>query len=117
MTTWLFEPSVDETTPGEFLDVTLRFDGDVTVCLLAGRLCAYTSPTLDAWLVQLRENDRRTVVVDGQHLSSISSDGAAVLVDHAARFRSIGGRLVVRAPSNPARRVLELCGAGDLLEA
>ena len=117
MTTWLFEPAADEHAPGEFLDVTLRFEGDVTVCLLTGRLCAYTAPTLDAWLGQLHDHDRCTVVVDGHDLGSMSSDGAAVLVDHAARFRAAGGRLLVRAPSNPARRVLELCGAGDLLEA
>ncbi|HEX4901404.1 MAG TPA: STAS domain-containing protein [Acidimicrobiales bacterium] len=116
MTTWLFEPTVGETAPGDFLEVTMRFEGDVTVCLLSGRLCAYTAPTLDAWLVQLHDHDRCTVVVDGQDLGSISSDGAGVLVDHAARFRAAGGRLLVRAPSNPARRVLELCGAGDLLE-
>jgi len=116
MTTWLFEPTVAEPTPGDVLDVTLRFEGDVTVCLLAGRLCAYTAPTLDAWLVQLRENGRHTVVVDGSGLGSISGDGVDVLAANADRFRDSGGRLVVRAPSAAARRVLEICGSDDLVE-
>lgn len=116
MTTWLFEPTVTDPTPGDVLDVAFRFEGNVTVCALAGRLCAYTAPTLDAWLLQLLENDRRTVVVDGSGLASLSSDGVDVLVANAERFRSAGGRILVRSLSPAARRVLEICGSDDLVE-
>lgn len=116
MTTWLFEPTEADPAPSDVLEVTFRFEGDITVCALAGRLCAYTAPTLDAWLLQLLENDRRTVIVDGSDLASISSDGVDVLSAHAERFRSAGGRILVRSLSTAARRVLEICGSEDLVE-
>lgn len=115
MTTWLFDPSHDPAA-AEVLDITLRFEGDVTLCVLDGPLCAYTAPTLDDWLSQLHENDRIRVIVDASHVASLSTDGVDVLVDHADRCRLAGGRLQVRAPSSAARRVLRLCDAQHLVE-
>jgi anti-anti-sigma factor len=117
MTTWLFEPATDEPSPGEVLDIALRFEGEVTACVLTGRLCAYTAPTLDAWLGQLHEHGRLRVVVDASELRSLSGDGVDVLAEHARRFRAAGGALHVRSPSKAARRVLELCDAEHLLDA
>lgn len=115
MTTWLFEPGVAGDTARDILEITLRFEGEVTVCVLDGPVCAYTAPTLDSWLGQLRANGRRRVVVDAAEVDSLSSDGVEVIAAHAARLRADGGALQVRAPSAPARKILELCGAGHLL--
>lgn len=117
MTTWLFDPTDDDSPAAEVLDITMRFEGGVTLCVLDGPLCAYTAPTLDDWLGRLQENDRTQVIVDASHLTSMSSDGVDVLLDHAARCRRAGGRLQVRSPSSVARRVLRLCGAQQLLES
>lgn len=115
MTTWLFEPSIDDAGARDVLDITLRFEGAVTVCALDGPLCAYTAPALDAWLGQLRANGRHRVVVDASDVDSMSSDGVEVIAAHAARLRAAGGHLEVRSPSVVARRVLELCEAGHLV--
>lgn len=115
MTTWLFGP-VHHDDPREVLDITLRFDGDVTVCRLEGPLCAYTAPVLDAWLDQLHRNGRHRVVVDAGGLDSLSGDGVDVLLDHAARLAATGGCLRVRRTSIAARQVLRLCGAEHLVE-
>lgn len=115
MTTWIFDPVTDEAVR-DHLEITLRFDGDVTVCALDGPLCAYTAPVLDGWLGQLHENDRHHVIVDVTGVPSVSSDGVDVLAHHAERFRAVGGALQVRAPSVVARRVLDLCDAGELVE-
>lgn len=116
MTTFLFEPGVEGAGARDVLDITLRFEGPVTVCALDGPLCAYTAPVLDAWLGQLRANGRHRVVVDARELDSLSSDGVEVIAAHAARLRVAGGHLQVRSPSPVARRVLELCDAVHLVE-
>lgn len=116
MTTWLFEPATDRLAERDVLDITLRFEDDVTVCVLEGPLCAYTAPALDGWLEQLHDNGRRRVIVDAAEVASMSSDGVAVLAGHAARFRVAGGALLVRGASTVAHRVIELCGASHLVE-
>lgn len=116
MTTWLFEPTVDGGGATDVLEITLRFEGEVTVCVLDGPVCAYTAPVLDGWLEQLWANDRHRVIVDATEVESLSSDGVEVITAHAARLRAAGGHLQVRSPSTAARRVLELCQAGHLVE-
>lgn len=116
MTTWLFEPATDRPVERDVLEITLRFEGDLTVCVLDGPLCAYTAPALDGWLEQLHDNGRRRVIVEAGDVASMSSDGVAVLAGHAARFRVAGGALLVRGASAVARRVLEGCGASHLVE-
>jgi anti-anti-sigma factor len=116
MTTYLFEPAVEGAEARDVLEITLRFEGPVTVCVLDGPLCAYTAPVLDGWLGQLRANGRHRVVVDASGLDSLSSAGVEVIAAHAARLRVAGGHLQVRRPSPVARRVLDLCEVGHLVE-
>lgn len=116
MTTWLFEPGIDGATATDVLEITLRFEGDLTICVLDGPLCAYTAPTLDTWLGQLQANGRHRVIIDAADVDSMSSDGVEVLAAHAARLRASGGVLQIRSPSVVARRVFELCGAGHLVQ-
>jgi anti-anti-sigma factor len=116
MTTRLFETGADERAERDVLDITLRFDGDITICMLDGPLCAYTAPALDRWLEQLHDNGRSRVIVDAGGVASMSSDGVAVLAAHAARFRVGGGALGVRNASQVADQVLQLCGARHLVE-
>lgn len=116
MTTWLFEPTVEGGGAADVLEITFRFEGEVTVCVLDGPLCAYTAPVLDGWLGQLRANGRDRVVVDASQVDSLSSDGVEVIRAHAARLQAAGGHLQVRSPSTAARRVLALCQADHLVE-
>ncbi len=74
-----------------------------------------TAPALDGWLEQLHDNGRSRVIVDAAGVASMSSDGVAVLAEHAARFRVGGGGLRVRNASRVAHQVLELCGARHLV--
>lgn len=116
MTTWLFEPGIDGATPVGALDITLRFEGDVTVCELEGPLGERTAPTLDSWLGQLFVNGRHRVIVDAAAVDSLSNDGVEVLAAHAARLRADGGVLQVRSPSAATRRVFSRCGADHLVQ-
>jgi anti-anti-sigma factor len=96
MTTWIFDPTTDHRDPGDALEITLRFEGDVTVCVLAGRLEAATAPDLDAWLDQLLANGRCQVLVDLRALDALSAEGLAVVDAHAERFTAAGGHLQTR---------------------
>ena len=116
MTTWLFDPSTDDASARDVLDITMRFEGDVTLCVLDGPVCAYTAPSLDEWLAQLHDNGRHRVIVDASHVGSLSTDAVEVLVDHARRCEDAGGQLQVRSPSSGAERVLQLCDALHLVE-
>ncbi len=116
MTTWLFEPAVEGAQATDALEVTLRFEGELTVCVLSGPLRAHTAPVLDGWLGQLRANGRHRVIIDASEVDSLSSDGVEVIRAHAARLRATDGHLQVRSPSEVARQVLELCQAGHLVE-
>ncbi|HAS09397.1 MAG TPA: hypothetical protein DCS55_02590 [Acidimicrobiaceae bacterium] len=116
MTTWLFEPTVDGRDATDALEITLRFEGEVTVCVLDGPVRADTAPVLDGWLEQLWTNDRHRVIVDASAVDSLSTAGVEVITAHAARLRAAGGHLQVRSPSASARRVLDLSQAGHLVE-
>ncbi len=116
MTTWLFDQTSDDASASDVLDITLRFDGEVTVCILHGPVGAYTAPTLHDRLTQLHDTGRHRVVIDASHVALLSGDGVDVLVDHAARCRAAGGALLVRDPSAGASHVLALCDAAHLVE-
>jgi len=116
MTTWLFDAPPDPSGPSDVLDITMRFEGDVTVCTLTGPLCAYTAPSLQEWLRQLHENGRHKVIIEAEAVVSLSSDGVDVLVAHADRCRRVGGGLQVRGPSPAAQRVFVICEADHLIE-
>ena len=116
MTTWLFEPGIVGAEASDALDLTLRFEGDVTVCVLDGHLDTHTVATLDSWLEQLHVNGRHRVAVDVAAVDTTSIEGIGVLAAHAARLRAAGGVLQIRSPSVPVRRVFDRCGAGHLLQ-
>lgn len=116
MSAGLVDAQVDGGDERVRLDITIRFEDELTICVLTGPLCAYTAPVLDGWLEQLRTNGQDKLVVDAAEVETLSSHGVGVLAAHAARLRAGGGRLHVRAPSTSALRVLDLCDAGHLVE-
>jgi anti-anti-sigma factor len=117
MTSWIFSPSPDRDrrAPLDELTVTLEMSDNVTVVQLAGPLCAYTAPYLDAELCQVEDAGRNRLVIDASDVRTLSSDGLDVLEHHARRCDERGGDLVIRNPSSLARRVLAICHLDGLL--
>ncbi|MGK2929281.1 MAG: STAS domain-containing protein [Acidimicrobiales bacterium] len=120
MTSWIFPASAGDVdgqpVPADFLSITLEMRGASTVVVLDGVVCAYTSPHLDAELHKIEALDRHRLVVDAHSVRTLSSDGLAVLVDHAERCTTAGGELVIREPSPVTRRVLSACDLERLIE-
>jgi len=119
MTSWIFPVPSEDGTPGpaDFLTTTLEMHGATTIVGLDGVVCAYTSPHLDAELRNIGAMDRHRLIVDARAVRTISSDGLAVLLDHADRCAAAGGELVIREPSPVTRRVLEVCDLEQLMDA
>lgn len=56
-------------------------------------------------------------VVDLSELSFMDSTGLALLIAASKQAQENGGRVSVRAPSPPVRRMMELCGVADLIDS
>jgi anti-anti-sigma factor len=87
------------------------------VVFLRGEHDAFTSGLLANALATAISDDDHNLVLD---LSEVVFMGAATVgvIVRAREFLRVRGRvLTVRSPSSQARRVVQLCGAGDLVES
>ncbi len=120
MTSWIFPAETgddaEHVAPTDVLRIDIEMHERTTIVSLAGPVCAYTAPHLDAELARIEAADRHRVVVDARTVHTMSTDGLAVLVDHAERCRRSGGSLVIRHASPAARRVLSICQLQALVE-
>ncbi len=113
MTSWIFPAAagVDDAhaSAADVLRIDLEMHDRTTIVSLAGPVCAYTAPHLDAELQRIEDADRHHVVVDAGAVHTMSTDGLAVLVEHAERCRRSGGSLRIRHASPVTLRVLSIC--------
>ena len=90
--------STDDTRLGQTLDS----DG---VLVLSGEIDSYTAPDLAS-----RLNDTKVEVVDLSAVTFIDSSGLRTLIEADRSRQDAGGRIVLRAPSAPVQRLLEISG-------
>jgi anti-sigma B factor antagonist len=90
--------STDETR----LDQTMDTDG---VLVLSGEIDSYTAPDLAS-----RLNDAKVEIVDLSAVTFIDSSGLRTLIEADRSRQDDGGRIVLRAPSAPVQRLLEISG-------
>ncbi len=77
---------------------------------VAGRLGAASAPELTGALADAVAGEDPRIILDLQGLDYISSAGVMALETTAARLRTEGRELVLRAPTPPVRLALELAG-------
>ena len=118
MTSWIFPTATEaeHVSPADVLTVDLEMHERTTIVALAGPVCAYTAPHLDAELHRIEDVDRHQIVVDARAVHTMSTDGVAVLAEHAERCCRAGGSLVIRDASPVTLRVLSICQLLDLVE-
>ncbi len=92
------------------LTITTDPKPDGTVVEVAGEIDMATAPTLTDCLAHLQGR----IVIDLAHVTFLDSSGIGALIQ--ARKRG-GSELVLRHPQNNVRRVLELVGLDDWIEA
>jgi len=91
-------------------------EGDATVIHVKGEIDLATCERLrDA--IEPHLGPAQTVVLDLSAVVFMDSSCLAVLVQARGRLTSDGGSLVLRNPSDAARRLLTLTQAEDLIEA
>ena len=94
--------------------LTVRYSTDPEpVLYVAGELDMATAPALREALLRLAAEEEPTdLVVDGSGIAFVDSSGLAVLLMGAKRWSHAGRQVVLRRPSEPLRRVIDLAGAG-----
>ena len=94
--------------------VVRRIDGDDEVVLEAtGELDIHSCPQLDQAVEAIGSPSR--VVLDLSGLTFIDSAGLRVILQAEQATKASGGKLVVRDPSAPVRRLFEITGLAEAL--
>jgi anti-sigma B factor antagonist len=92
---------------------TVELDGHAELRLV-GELDMGTAPRLAAALEPVYEHGVATLVLDLSQLQFIDSTGLSHLVKALKRQQTHGGDVVLHAPTDQTRRVLELVGMTTL---
>ncbi|MCA1809067.1 MAG: STAS domain-containing protein [Kiritimatiellia bacterium] len=87
----------------------------VKVVSLSGRLDSLSSPDAEKRLLNLVEAGARKMVLDCQGLEYISSAGLRVLLTLAKHLGAVQGNLLLAAPADQVREVLDIAGFADIL--
>lgn len=99
------------------LVITVEAEGSETVLRLTGELDPHTAPLLQEDIDAVRsatgEATPATVVLELSGLTFIDSSGLRVVISAQKSLAADGGRLVLRGPSETARRLLEITGLVD----
>jgi anti-sigma B factor antagonist len=81
-----------------------------TTVVLNGEIDISTSGRVREALIAISQSGENKVVVDMSNVTFMDSTGLSALVGPLKRFRSLNGQIVLRAPTPPVRKVLEITG-------
>lgn len=98
------------------LIIEAQQDGDATVLVLRGELDPHTAPRLRDQIDRAFAVGRSDLVLDLAGLTFIDSSGLRVIIGAHKEANEGGGRLVLRSPSQTARRLLDITGLLDHIE-
>jgi anti-sigma B factor antagonist len=89
-------------------------EGEVALLVLRGDIDLETAPGVRVALQRLRDGGARTIVVDAEEVGFLDSVGISVLIAARERLVNDGGELIVRSPSSPVRRTLQIAGLSGI---
>jgi anti-anti-sigma factor len=98
------------------LQVESSTDGDQLVLVLAGELDPHTAPVLRDRIDEALDDRTTTLVLDLRGLRFIDSSGLRVIIGAHKDMVGRDGRLVLRAPTETTKRLLDITGLVDHLE-
>src|SRR5947209_6266121 len=81
-----------------------------TTVVLNGEIDITTAGRVREALIAISQSGENKVVVDMSNVTFLDSTGLAALVGPLKRFRSMDGQIVLRGPTPPVRKVLEITG-------
>lgn len=99
------------------IEITDERENGISICRIQGRLDGATSATADKHLTSLADNPETSgIVLDLSNLDYMSSAGLRVLLMAAKRAKNGSSRLVLAAPQEGVKQVLEISGFTSILD-
>jgi anti-anti-sigma factor len=107
------EPSSPTTASLDQLTVLVDPGAAPPTISLAGELDPHTAPLLQREIDRVLDEGGSDLVLDLSQLGFVDSSGLRVLIAAQHQLGEHGGTLVLRAPSETVRRLLEITGLVD----
>jgi anti-sigma B factor antagonist len=104
---------VDEQVLGPDLVLATEREGSRAVLTVRGELDAYSAPGLEDQITRLIGDRIAEVVLDLSETGFLDSSGLRAILTAQRRLGENSGRLMLRAPSEPVTRLLEITGLTD----
>jgi anti-anti-sigma factor len=96
--------------------VSTTSHGEAIVIAVGGRVDAETAPQFEAHILELIAGGHLRLVIDLGDLDYINSSGLRALLVAGKRLKSQGGRLLLAAPRELVRQVLQISGFSNMFE-
>jgi anti-sigma B factor antagonist len=98
------------------VEISTTSRGKAIVMAVSGRVDAATAPQFEAKILELIASGQLRLVIDLGNLEYINSAGLRTLLVAGKRLKPQGGRLLLAAPREPVRRVLQISGFSTMFE-
>lgn len=92
------------------IDLRVERNGEAATVAVSGEIDLTSAPRLDDEVTELIEDATMNLEIDLASVSFMDSTGLRVLLKASKLLTSAGGSLVLRDPSDPVRRLLEVSG-------
>ena len=100
----------------EGFDLNVDQNGETAVVRVGGEIDLTSAPQLDEGLQDLVNGSVRDLTLDLSGVSFMDSTGLRVLLKTSKLLEGAGGKLALREPSDPVRRLLEVSGLDSHFE-
>jgi anti-sigma B factor antagonist len=97
------------------MEITHRYEGQVTIASVVGSLDALTAPDLNEFFNRRLTEGNSKLVVDLSRLEYTSSAGLRVLLSAVKEARAHGGDLRLAAAQTNVKKVFELSGFDSIM--
>src|SRR6478736_6020634 len=104
---------MEEQALGPELTSATEREGTRAVVTITGELDAYSAPALEDEVSGLLADDVADLVLDLAATKFLDSSGLRAILTAQRRLADRDGRLALRAPSEPVRRLLDITGLTD----
>lgn len=101
---------------GKYISIAIKELKEVSVVEIVGRMDTATSIDLENVLSEILAHEKKEIVIDLSQVIFIASAGLRWLIQVRKRLQSIGGRLVLVAPSKQATDALFISDLTRLFE-
>jgi anti-sigma B factor antagonist len=98
---------------GPDLSLSIDRSGARAVITVKGELDAYSAPSLEEEASRLLADNISELVLDLSATRFLDSSGLRAILTAQRRLSDREGRLALRAPSEPVRRLLDITGLTD----